>query len=130
MSTLKGHGPLNDAQRQGLVQVALEHDLARLSIHGSIVISRRTPMLAMGNAMVAPPPGVFLQATEAGKEALAARVCAHVAGARRIADLFSGVGTFALRMAEFTTVDALDLEEAALSALAKAARVKGLRVAV
>ena len=124
---LKGHGPLNDAQRQGLVRVALEHDLARLSTHGSIVISRRTPMLVMGKAMVAPSPGVFLQATEAGEEALAARVCAHVAGARRIAELFSGVGTFALRMAEFATVDAFDLEEAALSALAKAARVKGLR---
>ena len=123
---LKGHGPLNDAQRQGLVRVALEHDLARLSNHGEILISRRTPMLAMGKAIVAPPPGAFLQATEAGEEALVARVCAHVAGARRIADLFSGVGTFALRMAEFATVDAFDLEEAALSALAKAARVKGL----
>jgi 23S rRNA (uracil1939-C5)-methyltransferase len=124
---LKGHGPLNDAQLQGLVRVALEHDLARLSNHSEIVISRRTPMLAMGKAAVAPPPGVFLQATLAGEEALVARVCAHVAGARRIADLFSGIGTFALRMAEFATVDAFDLEEAALSALAKAARVKGLR---
>ena len=124
---LKGHGPLGEAEIQTLVRIALAHDLARLSTHGSIVISRRTPMLAMGKATVAPPPGVFLQATEAGQEALAARVCAHVAGARRIADLFSGVGTFALRMAEFATVDAFDLEEAALSALAKAARVKGLR---
>ncbi len=124
---LKGHGPLGEAATQSLVRIALAHDLARLSNDGSIVISRRTPMLAMGRAMVAPPPGVFLQATEAGEEALAARVCAHVAGARRIADLFSGVGTFALRMAEFATVDAFDLEEAALSPLAKAARVKGLR---
>jgi len=124
---LKGHGPLNDVQRQCLVRVALEHDLARLSNHGEIVISQRTPMLAMGKATVAPPPGVFLQATEAGEEALVARVCAHVARAGRIADLFSGVGTFALRMAEFATVDAFDLEEAALSALAKAACVKGLR---
>jgi 23S rRNA (uracil1939-C5)-methyltransferase len=98
------------AQRQGLVRVALEHDLARLSNHGSNMISRRTPMLVMGKPMVAPSPGVFLQATEAGEEALAARVCAHVAGARRIADLFSGVGTFALRMAEFATVDAFDLD--------------------
>jgi 23S rRNA (uracil1939-C5)-methyltransferase len=124
---LKGHGPLGEAETQALVRLALAHDLARLSNHGTIVVSRRTPMLAMGKAMVAPPPGVFLQATEAGEEALVARVCAHVAGARRIADLFSGVGTFALRMAEFATVDAFDLEEAALSALAKAARVKGLR---
>jgi 23S rRNA (uracil1939-C5)-methyltransferase len=124
---LKGHGPLGEAEIQTLVRIALAHDLARLSTHGSIVISRRTPMLAMGKAMVVPPPGAFLQATEAGEEALAARVCAHVAGARYIADLFSGVGTFALRMAAFATVDAFDLEEAALSALAKAARVKGLR---
>ncbi|MDQ6867940.1 MAG: RNA methyltransferase [Pseudomonadota bacterium] len=124
---LKGHGPLGEAATQTLVRLALAHDLARLSNHGTIVVSRRTPMLAMGKAMVAPPPGVFLQATEAGEEALVARVCAHVAGARRIADLFSGVGTFALRMAEFATVDAFDLEEAALSALVKAARVKGLR---
>ncbi len=124
---LKGHGALGEAENQTLVRLALAHDIARLSNHGSIVISRRTPMLAMGKAMVAPPPGVFLQATEAGEEALAAKVCAHVAGARRIADLFSGVGTFALRMAEFATIDAFDLEEAALQALAKAARVKGLR---
>ena len=124
---LKGHGPLGEAEIQTLVRIALAHDLARLSTHGSIVISRRTPMLAMGKAMVVPPPGAFLQATEAGEEALAARVCAHVAGARYIADLFSGVGTFALRVTAFATVDAFDLEEAALSALAKAARVKGLR---
>ena len=124
---LKGHGPLGEAEIQTLVRIALAHDLARLSTHGSIVISRRTPMLAMGKAMVVPPPGAFLQATEAGEEALAARVCAHVAGARYIADLFSGVGTFALRVAAFATVDAFDLEEAALSALARAARAKGLR---
>ena len=126
---LNGHGPLIDAQRQDIVRVALAHDLARLSNHGEIVISRRTPMLAMGKAMVAPPPGVFLQATVAGEETLAAKVCAHVAGARHIADLFSGIGTFALRMAEFAKVDAFDLDEAALKALAKAAGVEGLRPA-
>ena len=64
---LKGHGPLGEAITQNLVRIALDHDLARLSNHGSIVISRRTPMLTMGKAMVAPPPGVFLQATEAGE---------------------------------------------------------------
>ncbi|MGH6822489.1 MAG: class I SAM-dependent RNA methyltransferase, partial [Methylocella sp.] len=109
------------------VRIAQEHDLARLSNHGAIVISRRTPMLAMGKAMVAPPPGVFLQATEAAEETLAAKVCAHVAGASCIADLFSGIGTFALRMAEFAIVDAFDLEEASLQALARASRAAGLR---
>ncbi|MGH6837363.1 MAG: class I SAM-dependent RNA methyltransferase [Methylocella sp.] len=124
---LKGHGPLGEAETQSIVRIALEHELARLSNQGTIVISRRTPMLAMGKAMMAPPPGAFLQATETAEEILAAKVCEYVAGARRTVDLFSGIGTFALRMAEFATVDAFDLEEASLQALAKAARMAGLR---
>jgi tRNA/tmRNA/rRNA uracil-C5-methylase (TrmA/RlmC/RlmD family) len=61
-------------------------------------------------------PGAFLQATEAGEEVLASRVCAQVAGLKRIADLFSGIGTFSLRMAEFAAVSAFDIDERALSA--------------
>jgi 23S rRNA (uracil1939-C5)-methyltransferase len=123
---LKGHGPLGEAATQRLVKIALKHDLARLSNHGEAVVSNRTPMLTMGKAIVAPPPGAFLQATECGEEMLAAKVCFHAAGAKHVADLFSGIGTFALRMAEFAKVDAFDLEGAALQALAKAAGVKGL----
>jgi 23S rRNA (uracil1939-C5)-methyltransferase len=124
---VKGHGPLHDKLRQNLVPVALEHDLARLSNHGEIVLMQREPMLSMGKAKVVPPPGAFLQATESGEKTLAARICAHVAGTRHIADLFSGIGTFALRMAEFATVSAFDLDEAALRALARAAATSGLR---
>jgi 23S rRNA (uracil1939-C5)-methyltransferase len=123
---LKGHSPLGEGETQSLVRIAGEYDLARVSNHGVIVISLRAPMLAMGKAMVALPPGAFLQATETGEETLAARVCAHFAGARHIADLFSGIGTFALRMAAFAKVDAFDHEEAALQALAKAAHAPGL----
>ncbi len=79
-------------------------------------------MLRIGRAEVAPPPGAFLQATQAGEEALAAKVCAALAGARRIADLFAGLGTFSLRLAEKARVHAVDSEGAALEALAKAAR--------
>lgn len=124
---LKGHGALGKAETRVLVAVALEHDLARLSNHGAVVISRRTPMLPMGKAMIAPPPGAFLQATQKGEDVLAEKVCAAVADARRIADLFSGIGTFTLRLAEFAQVHAYDHEEAALAALAKAAHVPGLR---
>ncbi|HZM08307.1 MAG TPA: methyltransferase, partial [Methylocella sp.] len=116
-----------EAATQRLVKIVLIHDLARLSNHGEPVVSNRTPMLTMGKAVVALPPGAFLQATEMGEEILAAKVCAHTAGARHVADLFSGIGTFTLRMAEFAKVDAFDLEESALQALAKAAGVKGLR---
>jgi 23S rRNA (uracil1939-C5)-methyltransferase len=124
---LKGHGPLDEGQRKVLVRTALEHDLARLTNHGEAILTKRAPLVAMGKAAVALPPGAFLQATEAGEEALAARVCAQMAGAKQIADLFCGIGTFALRLAEFTAVSAVDLDEGALSALAKAAGTAPLR---
>ena len=118
---LRGHGPLDDDARARLVAVALAHDLARLSNHGTIVIESRKPLIGVGKALVAPPPGAFLQATAAGEQALAARVNAALDGAKRVADLFSGVGTFALRLAEGAEVTAYDTEAPALAALARAA---------
>jgi 23S rRNA (uracil1939-C5)-methyltransferase len=90
---VKGNGALDDQQRLALVRAALKHDLARLSNHGE-VLTQRMPLIAMGKAVVAPPPGAFLQATEAGEEVLATRVFAQIAGVKRIADLFCGIGTF------------------------------------
>ncbi len=124
---IRGHAPLNANETQRLVRFALRHDLARLSNHGAIVAQSRPPLVAMGKAMVALPPGAFLQATEAGEARLAAEVCAVLSGASRIADLFAGVGTFSLRLAEFATVHAVDADAPALTALAKAAGGAGLR---
>ena len=124
---LRGHGPLSEDETRRLVELALRQDLARLSNHGAIVTLQRPPLLPMGRAMVAPPPGAFLQATEAGEQALAAKVCAALASASWVADLFAGVGTFSLRLAETAQVHAFDLDEAALAALAKAAQTEGLR---
>ena len=125
---LRGHGALGERQRARLVAVALAHDLARLANHGTIVVETRKPELAMGLARVAPPPGAFLQATEAGERALAEHVVAALAGARRVADLFAGLGTFALRLAAAAEVVAFDSEMPALAALDRAARATpGLR---
>ena len=124
---LKGHGALNDDEKQRLVRFALRHDLARLTNHGAIVALQRPPLVAMGKAMVAIPPGAFLQATVAGEAALAAEVSSRLQGASRIADLFAGVGTFSLRLAEYAPVHAVDSDAAALAALARAVGGAGLR---
>jgi 23S rRNA (uracil1939-C5)-methyltransferase len=125
---IRGHGPLDASATQRLIQIAERHDLARLCNHGQLLVERRTPILRMGRADVSPPPGAFLQATEAGELALASRVEEALDGANRVADLFAGVGTFALRLAETARVHAVDTEEPSLAALAKAARaVPGLQ---
>jgi 23S rRNA (uracil1939-C5)-methyltransferase len=67
------------------------------------------------------PPGSFLQATVAGEETLA-RVCGdHCQRAKHIADLFCGVGPFALRLAAKSRVAAFDSDAGAVASLQKAA---------
>src|SRR4029077_6017708 len=85
------------------------------------------PVLAIGRARVVLPPGAFLQATETGENALAAIVGGAAKRAARIADLFCGVGTFALRLAASARVLAADGDAAAIGALARAAKAPGLK---
>ncbi len=69
------------------------------------------------------PPGSFLQATAAGEEALARLVASHVGNAKTIADLFCGVGPFALRLAERARIVAFDADADAIAALKQAANM-------
>ncbi len=68
------------------------------------------------------PPDTFLQPSREGEAALQARVLEAVAGAKAVADLFSGCGTFSLALAERARVHAVEKEQAMLDALAAAAR--------
>lgn len=125
---LRGTGPLEFGYRQALITIAQRHDLARVSNHGETIIERRPPTLRMGAALVTLPAGGFLQATAAGEDALGALVREAVGGAKKIADLFAGSGTFALRLAEKAEVLAVEGDPAAVKALARAAGdTQGLR---
>ncbi len=117
---LKGAGSsahFERAKLEAAARAADESDLARLSFNGDPLVARRTPVLTMGRARVAPPPGAFAQPTVRGEEALAALAMEALAGSARVADLFSGMGTFALRFAEFAEVHGVDGEEALIGAL-------------
>jgi 23S rRNA (uracil1939-C5)-methyltransferase len=125
---VRGLGPPSPSRRTALATLAAELALARLSVHGEVVAELRPPAVLMGGVPVVPPPGGFLQATEAGEEALAALVLPALAGARRVADLFAGAGPFALRIARQATVRAVEADADALAALDRAARhAAGLR---
>ena len=114
---LRGLGRPSDRTRLMLVEAAARLDLARLSVHGDILVEHRPPAIAEGRALVVPPPGGFLQATEAGEVALAGLVVGACNKAAPIADLFAGIGPFALRLAERAPVHAVDGDAAALAAL-------------
>ncbi len=117
---LRGSGPLEALETRKLAAVAERLDLARVSNHGEIVIERRPPQVAFGQARVILPPGGFLQATIAGEEALALTASEALKGAGRVADLFCGAGAFALRLAQTHEVLAADSDASAIQALRRA----------
>jgi 23S rRNA (uracil1939-C5)-methyltransferase len=122
---VRGSGPLTPSLTTTLARVAAKHDLARLARHGELVALARTPTLRIGKAVVPLPPAAFLQATAQGEAALARLVLDACAGVTKVADLFAGIGPFALRLAERARVFAVDDDEAALAALSRAAASTG-----
>jgi 23S rRNA (uracil1939-C5)-methyltransferase len=118
---VRGSGPLNPARIGALAKLAATHPLARLTRHGELIAQRAAPSVAMGRARVILPPGSFLQATVAGEHTLARLVEAHAGKAKAVADLFCGVGPFALRLAERARVAAFDSDPEAVAALKQAA---------
>jgi 23S rRNA (uracil1939-C5)-methyltransferase len=118
---VRGSGALTASRTAALARIAEKHALARLTRHGEIVAQRAPPTVTMGRAAVPLPPGAFLQATALGEETLARLVTGHAGTTRAIADLFAGVGPFALRLAEHARVTAADSDANAIAALRRAA---------
>ena len=87
---------------EGLTRFCERHDLARMSIdegYGLEVRYEPRPVtVTLGGTAVGFPPGAFLQATGDGEAALVECVRETCAGAVQIADLFAGLGTFALSL--------------------------------
>ena len=119
---VRGSGPVSTKLIEKLSDVARQHRLARLTRHGELVLARATPVITIGAAQVALPPGSFLQATVAGEETLAALVTEHCKRAKDIADLFCGVGPFALRLAAKSKVAAFDSDASSVAALQAAVK--------
>jgi 23S rRNA (uracil1939-C5)-methyltransferase len=118
---VRGSGPLSAERLTALARIANTHSLARLTRHGELVAQRTQPLLQVGRAQVPLPPGAFLQATVAGEETLARLVLDFVGKAKYVADLFAGIGTFALRLAATARVGAADSDPAMIKALQRAA---------
>ncbi len=110
-------GGLSADARSEVGRLAAAADLARVTLAGEAVYQARTPLIRFGRVMAAPPPGAFLQASAAAEAAMAAFVVEQLAGATSVIDLFCGVGAFTFRMAEKSSVTAVDGSAPAVAAL-------------
>jgi 23S rRNA (uracil1939-C5)-methyltransferase len=99
---LKGVEPEGYEAMEGLTGFCESNGLARLSIDqglGPETLYEPFPAtISLSGVPVGFPVGGFLQATEDGEETLGSCVREAVQGGERIADLFAGLGTFALAL--------------------------------
>jgi len=121
-------GGLSADARVRAAQAAASADMARVSLAGEIIYQARLPMVRFGKAVVALPPGGFLQAVAAAEAEMARIAVEAVAGASKVADLYCGTGAFTFRLAETASVHAADSFPGAVEALKSAiATAPGLK---
>ena len=120
------------SQHEALSQFAQEHGLARLSLdegYGPVPFWEPEPVtVTLSGIAVGYKPYGFLQATVDGEAALIDAVQSVIGDAPLVADLFSGIGTFALSIANGRKVYAAEADREAILALLAAANRTGLNI--
>jgi 23S rRNA (uracil1939-C5)-methyltransferase len=115
----------NLSRHEAISAFAQEHRLARLSLdegYGPVPFWEPEPVtISFDGVPVSYPPYGFVQATIDGEAALSAAVLEIAGDTPIVADLFAGLGTFALRLAPGRKVYAAEAERAVIASLQAAA---------
>jgi 23S rRNA (uracil1939-C5)-methyltransferase len=124
-----GRKDLSPHERAELGALAQKMRLARLVVGGEEIVAAGRPVLTIGGVEVEIAPGLFLQAVPEAERLLADLcVAALPKRAKKVADLFSGVGTLTFPLARHASVAAFDSDRRAINALAGAMRhAQGLK---
>ncbi len=129
---LRLDGKLNPADTARLADFARAEGLKRLATREGVAAQIAPVRHSFGAAVVAPPPGAFLQATMEGEAAIMAAVLAALPArlprSAVIADLFAGLGTLSFPLGARARVIAYEGDPDAVAALDAAARAAGGRV--
>jgi 23S rRNA (uracil1939-C5)-methyltransferase len=113
---------LNAAARAKIGEITARAKLARVSVGGVPVIERQKPVLHFADKAVTPPPGAFLQAVPEAERAMIDLVTSALDKAKLVGDLFCGLGTLTLPIAQKARVMAFDADRDAIAALDDALR--------
>jgi 23S rRNA (uracil1939-C5)-methyltransferase len=116
------------AMRERLAGVAQDFGILRLRIGHTEIFQVAPPILQVGGAQLRVPAGVFVQAVAAAESVMAAMAVKALGRSKHVADLFCGLGTFALPLAKRARVLAVDNQPDAVAALDDAVRhAQGLK---
>lgn len=117
----------SEAMEADFVRAFSRTSFLRASVNGSILVEKEKPIVRFDDAAVPLAPGTFLQSVPEIEARMAKQVLQHLRKAKRIVDLFSGSGTFSLRLARKSRVHAVENDDDALNALSLGASTSGLK---
>ncbi len=113
-------------ERQHLAALLPDTPIKRLTINGDVFWQGEQPVISLAKTPVPLPPRSFLQATKQGEVGLQEIVRSGTRGAKKIADLFSGCGTFTFAaLAEGASVHAVESDASAIQAINQARKLSG-----
>lgn len=117
------------AAAEAIADFGARHGVARLAVDAGLGPETRWEpegiTVTLGGVAVPFPPAAFLQATAEGEAALVAAVREAIGPARAVADLFTGLGTFALALTPAARVYAAEAGRDAIMALKSGAAIAG-----
>ena len=114
---VSGAKDLDPQLQMSLAALTAKNKIARLTWGNEIIAETAPPYQLFDTNRITPPAGSFLQATKEGEQALVNIITKHAANATKIADLFSGCGTFSLPLARIANVHAIEGQADMLTAL-------------
>ena len=116
--------------REQLVELARDMPVARLVVNEEVLVEFAPPLIRFGNLPLTPPPKAFLQATQPSQQAMISHILSLLPQKKsaQIVDLFAGLGTFTLPVAQSHKVLAVEMEASLLTSLQAAAeKSEGLK---
>src|SRR5690554_2858432 len=129
---INNYEPESLEERVALADFAKENGLARLSVDNGFGPETQwepEPVtVTLGGVPVALPHNSFLQPTHEGKDALVSAMLETVGDSKFVADLFAGLGTFALALDDSRKIYAAEGSRDAIGALQMAANLSKRQV--
>lgn len=98
--------------------------IKRLAFNDQVLVETEVLTSSFGDITVYPPSGSFLQASKRAELQIADMVCKHLKSSKKVADLFSGCGTFTFPLAKKSQVHAVEMSGAALNTIDNAFRIQ------
>lgn len=122
ISGLKPLAKHNRGELETLARACENAGIARLTIDGEDAYFRAHPFVKIGNANIELPAGAFLQATQTCENLIGETLLKWAKGSKKAVDLFSGIGTFSVRLKELCETTSYEIHNPSIAALNKAAK--------